>query len=578
MTASRPTLLWEFADIDEEKVRRLAAELDVRGPVARILVRRGLSDPEIVREHLSGSLSAMPDPFGLTGVAEAVRRIALAIERGEKIVAWGDYDVDGITSLSLLVRFFAQIPYPIEAQIPRRLEDGYGLGRRAVQELAARGAKLIVTVDNGIASVEEIELARSLGMDAIVVDHHMPENRLPEAAAIINPRQPACPFPHKDLAAVGLTFLLIAALRRHLAERKLLAREALPNLKELLDIVALGTIADLVPLFGLNRLFVRHGLPLLSRSTRPGVLALKEAARLDPDADIDAYAVAFQLAPRINAGGRIGDAQAGVKLLTTDSLVEARQQALVLEKRNLARRRLQETAVAEAEAIIEEKTELADAPVIVVGSPAWHEGIIGLVASKLVELHHKPSIVLAIGKNGESRASCRSIRALHIQEALLALSGRLVRFGGHAQAAGFTIETARIDGFREAFSSYVAARLTADDFRPRLVADGLLPLAEVDYALLDQLEPLAPFGSGYPEPVFVARGVTVIQGRVLKERHLKLAVGQDGRVLEAIGFGMAHHQLVKGDRLDIAFVPEYNTFRGSKAIQLRLRDLKRSEG
>lgn len=568
-------IIWESKAGDPAIIDLLSAELRLPEPVARVLVHRGIADIEAARKHLDGSLSEMPDPFLLKGMKKATARIEKAIQNGESIVAWGDYDVDGITSLALLVRFFAMLSIHIRYEIPDRMEEGYGLKAQSVERLVREGASLIITVDNGISSLEAIKRAGELGVDVIVVDHHLPEDELPEACAIIDPKQEACNFPYDNLAAAGLTFMLIAGLRRHLVETGLLDRRNLPNLKELLDIVALGTVADMVPLLGLNRLLVRHGLPILSRSKRTGILALKEVCALDADAEIDAYTIAFQLAPRINAGGRLGDAMTGVKLLVDDELDAARQQAYLLNKRNMARRKIEEGVLREAFEMLEDSPELLEAPVLVLAREGWHEGVIGLAASRLVERYHKPAIVICVNEKGIARGSCRSIRSFHIQQALSRQKQMLVRFGGHAQAAGLTIEAKKIAAFREALIEDAADRLSEEDFIPRLHTDGELPLESVEYGLLDFFERLAPFGIGNPAPLFTAEGVLVSRARLIKEKHWKLGLNGDGRVLEAIGFNMAKHEISKGDRLDIAYIPEYNNYRGQKSVQLRLKDVRR---
>ena len=569
--------IWESREVDHDAIRDLAESLKLHEPIARILVGRGITDQAVAEKFLDSQLSSMSDPSLLRGMRRACERIERALRKGEKIIAWGDYDADGITSLALLVRFFRQIPFPIETEIPRRIEDGYGLQDHSVRELAQRGAKLIITVDNGISSVDEVVLANRLGVDVIVVDHHEIGDSLPDAAAIINPKHPECKFPHDNPAAVGLTFLLLAGLRRHLVSCGLLAREPMPNLKELLDIVAIGTIADMVPLDGINRLFVQHGLPILSRSIRPGILALKEASGMGVDGDVDSYDVGFKLAPQINAGGRIGDAKAGVELLATDDLAKARTYARQLYKRNQARKIIQGRVLHQALEMLESDPNWRDSPAIIIAGDDWHEGVIGLVASRLVEQTNKPSIVISVSEGEMGKASCRSIPALNMHDALSGQERFLERFGGHTAAAGFSIRRENIEEFKESFLEYVAGRLTKDDYLPRLLTDGECPLSMLDYGFLDQLERLAPFGIGNPSPLFVARGVEVARVRILKDKHLKLGLNGKERIFDAIAFGMGGVPIKRGDSLDIAYSPEYNKFRGTKTMQLKIKDLKWSE-
>ncbi len=569
--------IWSHANPDDELVSRLQTILSIREPVARLLVNRGITDSEQADTFLDGRLKHLPDPFLLSGMRKAVERVEKAIRKGEKIVAWGDYDADGITSLSLLILFFREIPYDLDYAIPRRREDGYGLQEYSVRELAGAGTKLIVTVDNGITSIREVETARELGVDVIIIDHHQLAESLPNAAAVIDPFRPDCRFPEKTLCAAGLTFLFLMALRRHLVEKEILAPDPLPNLKNLLDIVTIGTVADMVPLRGVNRLFVRHGLPLLSRSRRPGILALKEVSRLDIDGDVEAGDVGFRLAPRLNAGGRIGDARAGVDLLVTEDLQEARRHAQTLDKRNQQRKYFQQIVVNECLQSIETRDEFKNAPILVLSGKGWQEGVVGLAASKVVEKTGRPAVVIAIREDGTARGSCRSIENYHIQQALERQAEFLERFGGHAQAAGLTIREERIEDFRRALVADAGARLSGNDFRKVLHTDGPCDLGDVDYELLDQIERLAPFGMSNPSPLFVDSDVEVVQAGLRKEVHWKLLLRKNGRQFDAIAFNMGHRPLSKGDRLDIAYVPEYNKYKGARTVQLRIKDLKGSE-
>lgn len=567
---------WDEREHDEVIKNHLINELKLLEPVARILVNRGITSKEDAEFHFDGRLSSLPDPFLIKGMDKACARIGRAIRRGERVIAWGDYDVDGITSLSLIVNFFKMISYPIGFDIPRRLEDGYGLNKQAIKKHADKGINLIITVDNGITSIEEVDYAASLGVDVVIVDHHEMADKLPEASAIIDPKQPGCNFANGNLAAVGLTFMLLAGLRRHLVNNGLLTKESLPNLKDFLDIVALGTVADMVPLLGLNRLLVRHGLQILSRNKRAGVLALKEVSKMDVDADVDSYHVGFQLAPRINAGGRLGDAVIGVNLLTANDIEFARQYAYALNKNNNFRRKLEQNVLDEAIAILEEEPDLDKLPILILAKEGWHEGVIGLVASKIMDTYHKPAIVMGINKQQIARGSCRSIKSLHIQQLLTDHSKHLVQFGGHAMAAGLTIKAKDIAAFRKAVIKDLENKLGPDDFIPHITTDGELSLDQLSYELLDQFETLAPFGIGNPAPVFIARNVEVAKAKLLKDKHWKLGLISGKKILEGIGFNMSDYSYQKGDLLDIVYVPEYNTFRGNKTIQIRLKDTRRS--
>ena len=490
------------------------------------------------------------------------------------IVAWGDYDMDGLSSLALLAAFFRAIKAPLTTIVPRRETDGYGLRERNVLELAARGVGLLITLDNGTSAVAEIARAKELGLQVIVVDHHQIGPELPAADALLNPLRQGCTYPDKTLAAVGLTFVLVCGLRRHLVSSGYLSKEQAPVLRDLLDLVTMGTVADLVPLRHVNRVLVRHGLPLLTRSHRPGLMALKEAARLALDAEVNTYTVGFILAPPINAAGRIGDPREALALLGSEEIGEARELAAKLAHYNNTRKLAEIRVLDEALALLAREKDLDTLPALVVVGQDWPEGVVGLVAARLVERFHKPSIVITHTAQGEARGSCRSIRALHMQQTLLAVSAHLLRFGGHSQAAGFSLAPAAIPAFRAAFLAEVAGRLSPQDYIPHCTTDGELPFLAIDHDLIAQLERLAPYGSSFPQPSFIARQVTVARSIILQEKHLRLSLIQDGAALEAIGFNMAGRAPAVNQGVDIVFVPEYNTFRGIRKIQLRLLDLK----
>ncbi len=568
----RPESRWKFIESDPESVKLLADEFALKPATARLMANRGITDSEKARGFLSGFLRELPDPFGLKGMQQAVERIEQAIRQKENVCVYGDYDVDGVTSVSLLKLFFKNIPYPLAHTIPLRKKDGYGLNPDMVERLHKAGHNLLVTVDNGISDIEEIAYARKLGMDVVVVDHHLPGENLPPANAIVDPRQPGCTYPDKEMAAVGLTFLLIVALRRHLTECGLLSNGKDLNLKKYLDIVALGTVADLVPLTGVNRLFVRHGLPLLSRTTRPGLLALKEVSSIPEGRELGHYEVGFQLAPKINAGGRLGSAEVGVDLLTTDDLSLARKLATKLHKENSARRLIGERILNEALYQIEESGD-DDAPAFVLHGSDWHEGVIGIVASRIVDRYHRPTLVIAGGEEGPAKGSCRSIEGLHLKNALDKLSDKLVRFGGHKMAAGFSIEADRIDEFRESFCKLVKEELSEEDFKPLLLLDGALGIEDLDTRFMQELETLSPFGMGNPSPLLVIENVEVSSCHLMKRKHWKLSLRQNGASVEAIGFNMDHFSFEKGEKLDLAFIPEYNEFAGRRRLQLRIKDV-----
>ncbi len=558
----------------EAQAAALVKALGLHPLAARVLAARGQGAPDAAAEFLGASLSSLPDPFSMKDMDRAVERIRRALEAGERIACYGDYDVDGVTSTALLAGFLRAAGGDVIEYIPHRLVEGYGLNAEAVGKLAARGVKLLITLDCGITSLEEVRAAAALGVDAVVVDHHTVPVELPAAAAILNPHQEGCAYPTRDLAAVGVTFALAMALRRRLREAGRFAGRAEPNLKEALDLVALGTVADVVPLVGANRILVRWGLEVLSRSRRPGVRALKRVAGVADGTPVTAGQVGFRLAPRINAAGRLDDAGRSVRLLLSDDAEVARSLAEDLNRENQARQEIERRILDEALADAAPRVA-AGARGLVLARDGWHPGVIGIVASRLVERFHRPVVLVAL-ENGTGKGSGRSIEAFHLYDALLACRRHLARFGGHRHAAGVTIERAQLEPFRDAFEAYAAGRLSGEDLQPRCRIDAWVDDAELTDRAAADLERLAPFGAGHPEPVFALRRATA-RGRTVGSAgvHLKLALG--ARALDAIGFGMGDRAaLCDEGPVDAAFSVGFDEWDGTRRLQLKLRDLRRA--
>jgi len=557
----------------EAQAAELVRALGLHPLAARVLAVRGHGEPAAAARFLEAPLSDLPDPFSMRDMDRAVARIALAVEGGERIACYGDYDVDGVTSTALLSGFLRASGADVVTYVPHRLVEGYGLNGEAVARLAGRGVKLLVTLDCGITSIEEIRAAAALGVDAVVVDHHTAPVELPAAAAILNPHRPGCGYPTKDLAAVGVAFALVMALRRRLRQGgRFGAARPEPNLKAALDLVALGTVADVVPLVGANRTLVRAGLVELARSRRPGVRALKRVAGIAEGAPVTAGQVGFRLAPRINAAGRLDDAGRGVRLLLSEEAGEAAALAEELDRENQARqeieRRILEEALAEASARVAE-----GARGLVLARDGWHPGVVGIVASRLVERFHRPVVLVAL-QDGAGKGSGRSIEAFHLYEALAACSAHLARFGGHRHAAGVTVERGQVEAFRAAFEACAAAGLSEEELAPRCRIDAWVEDRDLTDGAATDLEKLAPFGSGHPEPVFALRGAAA-RGRTVGSAgaHLKLALGPRG--LDAIGFHMGERAgLCAEGPVDAAFSLGFDEWDGTRRLQLKLRDLR----
>ena len=549
---------------------RLAAALSLHPLAARVLAGRGLGDPAAASAFLSAPLAALPDPFSMKGMEAAVERVVRAVEGGERIACYGDYDVDGVTSTVLLAGFLRAAGADVVTYVPHRLVEGYGLNADAVAKLAARGVRLLVTLDCGITSVEEVRAAAGLGVHTVVVDHHTVPVELPAAAAILNPHQGGCAYPAKDLAAVGVTFALAMALRRRFRERgRFGAQRPEPNLKEALDLVALGTVADVVPLVDANRILVRWGLEQLARTRRVGLRALKRVAGVAEGAPVTAGQVGFRIAPRINAAGRLDDAGRGVRLLLTDDEAEARALADELDRENQARQEIERRILEEA---IEDGAGrvAAGARGLVLARDGWHPGVVGIVASRVAERFHRPAVL--IGMEAEAgKGSGRSVEGFHLYDALAACSALLARFGGHRHAAGLALARSSLDAFRAAFEAVAMARIAPEDLVPRCRIDGWVTESDVTERAADDLARLGPFGAGHPEPVFALRGAAARARTVgAAGAHLKLALGR----LDAIGFGMGERLGACGGAIEAAFTVGFDEWDGARRLQLRLKDLR----
>lgn len=566
--------VWHTRESDPALADRLARALDVHPLVARLLTQREVKTEEDGRRFLSPALSDLHEPGLMKGMDLAVDRLFRAVKAGERVCIYGDYDVDGVTSVSLLSLFLRETGLVPDYYIPSRLRDGYGLNEKSVAEIAARGTRLLVTVDCGISDLVEIQKANQAGMDVIVIDHHQVPEELPPAAAVLDPHQPGCRFPAKDLAAVGVTFNLVMALRARLRELGWFAHREEPNLREFLDLVALGTVADIVPLLGENRIITHFGLVELTAGRRPGVAALKETAGM-LSREVAVGQVAFRLAPRINAAGRLGEASSAVELLTTNSYSQALTLARELEKANIERQAIEHRIFVQAQAEAQKAVERGDSA-LVLASEEWHPGVIGIVASKLVDQYNRPVVMIAL--DGDSgRGSARGTEQIHLFQAMQACADALKEFGGHRAAAGLSIERDRVDGFRSAFLKVVNASIAGEPEGKKIYVDGEVQPSQLSAEVVEQLGALSPHGMGNPEPLFIARNMTVKSSRTVGREppyHLKLALAEGSQTWDAIGFGMGDRSSDIIERMDLLYTPEFNTWEGRESIQLKLRDLR----
>jgi single-stranded-DNA-specific exonuclease len=565
---------WDTLDCNEPAAIELAAALGVSPVVARLLCQRGLSDPELADRFLNPSLDHLHDPMRLADMGVAVDRILAAIARKEKIAIHGDYDVDGVTSTVILRRALELLGGDVTHFIPERLKDGYGLQPVAIERLHADGVALVISVDCGIRGADAARRARELGVDLIITDHHEPDTELPPALAVINPKRTDCTYPDKYLAGVGVALKLVQALCARAGRGKLM-----PGF---IKVAAIGTLADVVPLVGENRVIAKIGLELLTKGPhKVGLRALLDVCGLTGKT-IDSYHIGFMLAPRVNAAGRMSTPDIAARLFLADDealIEEVRQLALQLDGENVKRQEEEAEILAAAKKIVQTDPEVGARSILVVAGEGWHRGVIGIVASKLMDTFHRPAIVLSV-EDGIAHGSCRSFSRFDMLGALERCAHLLTRFGGHKQAAGLTLDAARIRELRLAVNDVADETLGPDDLMPRLRIDGGLAFREITGGVAAGVMALAPFGAGNPRPVFAARGVEIIDGpRKLKERHLKMSLKQEGRIFRAVAWRAAErHDFLTEHKaaLDVAFSLEQNQYNGNTYVELTLADLKSS--
>lgn len=553
---------WRIAEADRARAAALSDALDLPPLIAQLLVARGVATPGAARDFLAPGLRHLADPHLLTDMDRAVARIHQARERGEHVRVFGDYDVDGIAATAVMTRALRRFGVAeVSFGVPSRFEDGYGLGPAQVDQARAEGVRLLITVDNGISAHAAADRARAVGVDLLVTDHHSIESGLPDALAVINPRREAPDHPLAHLCGAGVALKLGTALN------------GAPND---LDIAALGTVADLVPLRGENRTIVSLGLRHMAKHARTGIVELAAAAELRNGA-ITAENIAFQLGPRINAAGRVHDGLPALRLLLTDDAAEARALARQLSEANEARRALERAIFDEAVEELE-ATLTPERRGIVLARRGWHPGVIGIVAARVEGRFHRPVVVIAVDDQGEGKGSARAGEGFDMVGAFAATREHLIRYGGHRAAAGMSIREERIPAFREAFEAEARRQLGAGAPPRTLDIDALAALSQIDYALLDGIARLEPCGNDNPAPLFCSMGVTVVPRsvQVLRDAHLRFLVRQADTVLPVIGFNMAERHYTEGigETIDIAYAAQRNTYQGETKIQLQLRDFR----
>jgi single-stranded-DNA-specific exonuclease len=572
-----PIAQWIIPDPDPQSVRDLAAALRIQPLTARVLMSRGLDDPPAARRFLSPSIEHLHDPMLLSGMPEAVHRLRAAIAAGEKILIYGDYDVDGTSAVVILKKAIEMAGGQASFHVPHRLKDGYGMRAEVITRAAAMGVRLIISVDTGIRASEVVRGASELGIDVIVTDHHLPEAELPPALAVLNPNRRDCNYPDKNLCGAGVAFKLVHALLATLDwPQDKLAR----MLKSFLKLVAVATVADVVPLLGENRIIVKYGLEGLNRVHNPGLQALLEVSGMLGGASPSARQVAFQIAPRINAAGRMDDAEKVIRMFLTDDLETARGLAKQLHSLNQER---QQTEAEIVRLVLEECVKVpveADQIALVFAGPSWHRGVVGIVASRLVERFYRPVFVLS-EEDGLAQGSGRSIAPFHLLDALESMPDLFTRFGGHRQAAGLSMTAESVPEFRRRLNAYASERLTAADLRPQLSIDALVDLKELTTGpAVEELLSMAPFGFGNPPPMLAIQDAVIAAAPiVLKEKHLRVHFRQNGKSLfsKAWNFAARVTELPIGAHMDAAFLLEEDAFsasRGYPGWSATLKDIR----
>lgn len=564
-----PLMKWTVAPSDPSAVSVLARALNLAPPAARVLYARGYRDVPAARRFFAPSLDDLHDPYLLKGMPEAVKRIQEAIKQNEPILLYGDYDVDGTSSVVILKKGIELLGGQVTFHVPHRLRDGYGMRSDVVEDAASKGVKLIVSVDTGIRAGEVVRTASELGIDVIVTDHHLPEAELPPALAVLNPNRLDCSYPEKNLCGAGVAFKLIQALLVNHPKRAAF-------LESFLKLVAIATVADVVPLTGENRVMVKRGLEGLRDVRNPGLRALLDISDLAPGVVPSAREVAFRVAPRINAAGRMASANDVIELFSTNDPERARAIAAQLDSLNTDRRQTQEDIVLEIFKQCVEQIVTDDDAALVFAGEGWHRGVVGIVASRVVERYHRPVFVLGI-ENGTAQGSGRSIPAFHLLEALEQMPELFSKFGGHRQAAGLTIPSERVGEFRARFRSHAATKLTADDFIKTLEIDSEIDFREIDDESVNQILSLAPFGTGNPPPLFVARNVEVMACDVKNERHVFVKLKGLRSQAKAWNFAERAAEFEPGSRIDLAFTIEddaYSAARGYAPWQIIMKDVR----
>lgn len=560
---------WLLKEFDKNRVVEISKNFKISPLTAIILYNRGVKEDNDIKTFLSKSLGVMHDPYLMKDMEKAPERILLAKERGEKITIYGDYDVDGITSIAILYKHLAEMGISVDYYVPDRMQEGYGVNREALDKIQKKGTSLIITVDTGITAVEESEYAKEIGLDVIITDHHECKERIPDVYAAIDPKQKDCPYPFKSLAGVGVVFKLIQALDE---------QKSLPALMDkYADLLCLGTVADISPLVNENRVIVTEGLKRFKNTKNVGLKALIDVSTNGKA--ITTSTIGYTIAPRINASGRLGCASRSVELFLTNDTKKAHELAESLCEENTLRQQTEQKMFKEALDYIEEHPEIKDDKVLIIAHENWHHGIVGIVSSKITEKFYKPSILFAID-GGEAKGSGRSVQGYNLFGSLEQCSDVLEKFGGHELAAGLTIKADRIEEFRKRINAISEDTIDETTMVPTILLDAVIKVPYITLDTVNDINQLQPFGVDNPTPFFAVRNIKIHKISVMSEgKHLRMTLFKDGKYLDSVGFGMGEYfqYLKEGDFIDVAFSLDINDYKGFQNVQLILKDIKKTE-
>ncbi len=568
---------WQILQPDIQLVKNLCDILKCHRITATLLVNRKVDTTENALKFLNPSLNNIRSPFSIKDIGTAVRRIYKAIKNAEKILIFGDYDVDGITSTSILLNFLQNTGADVQYYIPHRTKEGYSLQAMHISDYAIPNKiNLIITVDCGSGSHDAVKTAQEAGIDVIITDHHIISKRLPKAFAVVNPKRHDCTAGFDNLAGVGVVFVLIICLRKFMRDMNFWQDLPEPNLKALCDLVALGTLADSVPLVDENRIFASTGVQVIkTENNRPGISALLKICQIE-NSYINSEDIAFKIAPRLNAPGRMEHANLSVEMLTTESLNDAVRMATSLNDFNILRRNIEKKIINDIHAYLAENPDELEKRSLVLSAGDWHEGVLGIVASRLVDNYFRPVVVIST-KNGIGKGSARSIPGFDLYKVLSACSDDLVQFGGHSMAAGLKIKLKNIDRFKINFDNSVSSGITPADFTPKLSIDGELDFDDISDRLIDEIESLTPFGNGNPEPLFIAKNVDVFSSKIVGKNHrsmlLKQSAGKIPKIFNAIHFNALTDAPLKDNFDRIAFRLRWNRWNGQKKVQIVVEEI-----